>query len=374
MGHAGGGGDICYGGDVIFLSPQARGAGGEPAAGSASVGTRWGQEVGRRGTVTPPEGCNWRFWGSWAWKDPSFCKGWLGGSAGCLGDLQPSPGSGCPALCSSVSLCPSCATGLPPCAPLLHRGCRLSHAVGCSSSPPRGARAASPSPRRALPRVVSAPLPWRAPVPARPPARSTSRLGPPGGPASARLRHAGGESPRRCLRLPACPALSPGGEKKKAMKILLYKKEKKNTKKQTHVKRILVFIINNKLMLIFSGVLLAVQAPTPATGSRPAQMKEVGCETSSIGFPHPSPGLRRREGVYGGEGLFFSLCGGKKAKGSSFCRDVDRPVAAPRCRSGIPGRLCPPRARCGAPGEEGASVPLLVAHAWPRSLPPPRHF
>lgn len=103
----------------------------------------------------------------------------------------------------------------------------------------------------------------------------------------------------------------------------------------------MVFIINNKLMLIFSGVLLAVQAPTPASESRPAQMKEVGCETSSIGFPHPSPGLRRREGVYGGEGLFFSLCGGKKAKGSSFCRDVDRPVAAPRCHSGITGAALP---------------------------------
>lgn len=185
-GHTGG--CICY-----MRGSWGRGSG----AGSPGVGTHWGQEDGRKGTVSP--GGEWLgVSGVLSLEGPAFAPrlGWEGALGVQVTDSPP--------WAQGVLLVLQHVTSSPTCHP--SPWVQLSHAAGSSLPPPRGARAASPSPRCALPRVTSAPLPWWAPprVPTCSPPSRDRRWG--------GFVLPGARAPvAACACLPA--PLSPGGKK-----------------------------------------------------------------------------------------------------------------------------------------------------------------
>lgn len=65
-------------GGIIFVSLQLKGAGEELGAGSPSMGTRWGPEVGRRGTVSPHQGGRLGVLGVLSLEGPIFPQGLAG--------------------------------------------------------------------------------------------------------------------------------------------------------------------------------------------------------------------------------------------------------------------------------------------------------
>jgi len=203
-------------GEIIFLSLQSRGAGGEPGAGSPVVGTRWGREVDRRRTA-----------------------GGVGGPELGMTRLSPSLGvwvtytlpraQGCPASFSCVSPCPQHVTRCRPSRWVMPLPC-----CGVLITPSLGSPGCFPLPAPCLAPRRLCPAALVGTRPARPPAPRPDR-----DPGDRRPRSfvTPGREPAS-LPAPACLPCSVS-RRKKAMRILLYKKEKK-----THVKRILVFIMN----------------------------------------------------------------------------------------------------------------------------------
>lgn len=206
-------------GDVIFLSLQPRGAREEPGGGSPGVGTCWGWEVGRKGTVTPQGGR----------------LGVAGVFLSLAGPVFPQGSAGRERWGVPVTSSPPQAQGVLRRAPACHSVPHVppgSHrvppfAVGAASPMPRGARRPpAPNPGDCFPPLPHAfPTPCLATRPLCPAALagtrpSAAQPGPPGGPASARLRRSrrGGQGDPTSLPAPACPPcsrLQEGGGKKK---------------------------------------------------------------------------------------------------------------------------------------------------------------
>lgn len=175
----------------FFLPPRPRGAREELGTGSCcspSTGARRDRELAGGGQLGVLRVLS-------SERAPRLC--WEG-ALGVQVARSPPWAQDHPASCSSMSSCPPCAAWSPP------------RAMGCSA--PRGGGPELPPLPRAVPCHASSLSCCLRTRPSRDP-RTLPRAWP-RGLASARLPPAGASAHRRCLCVPACPALSPGGKKK----------------------------------------------------------------------------------------------------------------------------------------------------------------